>query len=63
MKDIERLCGDLRLDISGQYTRWRELIFIKKKVVVTLYRLIHGNTLGKIACKADIGWSTVHDIL
>lgn len=31
--------------------------------MVTLYKLIHGHTLGEIACKADIGWSTVHDIL
>ena len=69
--DILRMCrrtfdllvNDLRPHIQGQITRWRQSIGVEKKVVVTLFKLMHGVSIPLVADKAALGKSTVGEIL
>ena len=60
---FDRLVHDLRPYIQGQHTHWREPIGVEKKVVVTLFKLMHGVSISLVADKAALGKSTVHGIL
>ena len=62
-RTFDRLVHDLRPFIQGQHTHWRQPIGVEKKVVVTLFKLMHGvpNTL--VADKAALGKSIVSEIL
>jgi hypothetical protein len=60
---FDRLVNDLRPFIEGQQTHWRQPISIEKKIVVTLYKLMHGVCIPLVADKAALGKSTVHEIL
>ena len=60
---FDRLVNDLRPFIQGQHTHWREPVGVEKKVVVTLFKLMHGVSIPLVADKAAIGKSTVHQIL
>ena len=62
-RTFDRLVNDLRPFIQGQHTHWREPIGVEKKVVVTLFKLMHGVSIPLVADKAALGKSTVHDIL
>ena len=62
-RTFDRLVHDLRPFIQGQDTHWRQPIGVEKKVVVTLFKLMHGVTIPLVADKAALGKSTVHDIL
>jgi hypothetical protein len=62
-RTFDRLVQDLRPFIQGQHTHWREPIGVEKKVVVALYKLMHGVSIPLVADKAAIGKSTVHQIL
>ena len=57
------LVDDLRPFIEGQQTHWRQPISVEKKVVVTLFKLMHGVCIPLVADKAALGKSTVHEIL
>ena len=60
---FDRLVHDLRPFIQGQCTHWRQPIAVEKKVVVALYKLMHGASIPLVADKAALGKSTVHGIL
>ena len=60
---FDRLVSDLRPFIQGQNTHWRQPIGVEKKVVVTLFKLMHGVAIPLVADKAALGKSTVHGIL
>ena len=60
---FDRLVHDLRPHIQGQPTHWRQPIGVEKKVVVTLFKLMHGVSIPLVADKAALGKSTVHGIL
>lgn len=60
---FDRLVHDLRPFIQGQSTHWRQPIGVEKKVVVTLFELMHGVSIPLVADKAALGKSTIHDIL
>jgi hypothetical protein len=60
---FERLVNDLRPHIQGQDIHWRQPIGVEKKVVVTLFKLMHGVPIPLVADKAALGKSTVHGIL
>ena len=60
---FDRLVHDLRPFIQGQSTHWRQPIGVEKKIVVTLFKLMHGVSIPLVADKAALGKSTVHDIL
>ena len=60
---FDRLVNNLRPLIQGQHTHWREPIAVEKKVVVTLFKLMHGVSIPLVANKAAIGKSMVHQIL
>jgi hypothetical protein len=60
---FERLVRDLRPFIQGQHTHWRAPISVEKKVVVTLFKLMHGVPIPLVADRAALGKSTVHEIL
>ena len=60
---FDRLVPNLRPFIQGQNTHWRQPIGVEKKVVVTLFKLMHGSSIPLVADKAALGKSTVHDIL
>ena len=60
---FDRLVHHLRPHIQGQHTHWREPIGVEKKVVVALYKLMHGVPIPLVADKAALGKSTVHGIL
>ena len=60
---FDRLVRDLRPYIQGQHTHWREPIGVEKKVVVTMFKLMHGACIPLVADKAALGKSTVHEIL
>ena len=60
---FDRLVQNLRPFIQGQNTHWRQPIGVDKKVVVTLFKLMHGSSIPLVADKAALGKSTVHDIL
>ena len=62
-RTFDRLVQDLRPFIEGQITHWRQPIGVEKKVVVTLFKLMHGVSIPLVADKAAIGKSTVHQIL
>ena len=62
-RTFDRLVNDLRPFIQGQHTHWREPIGVEKKVVVTLFKLMHGVSIPLVADKAALGKSTVHGIL
>ena len=60
---FDRLVHDLRPYIQGQPTHWRQPIAVEKKVVVALFKLMHGASIPLVADKAALGKSTVHGIL
>jgi hypothetical protein len=60
---FDRIVRDLRPFIQGQHTHWREPIAVEKKVVVTLFKLMHGSSIPLVADKAALGKSTVYAIL
>jgi hypothetical protein len=60
---FDRLVRDLRPFIQGQHTHWRQPIGVEKKVVVTLFKLMHGVSIPLVADKVALGKSTVHGIL
>ena len=60
---FDKLVHDLRPFIQGQSTHWRQPIAVEKKVVVALYKLMHGASIPLVADKAALGKSTVHGIL
>lgn len=62
-RTFDRLVHDLRLFIQGQHTHWQAPISVEKKVVVTLFKLMHGASIPLVADKAALGKSTVHEIL
>ena len=62
-RTFDRLVDDLRPFISGQQTHWRQPISVEKKIVVTLFKLMHGVCCPLVADKAALGKSTVHEIL
>ena len=62
-RTFERLVHDLRPFIQGQATHWRLPISVEKKVVVTLFKLMHGVPIPLVADRAALGKSTVHEIL
>ena len=62
-RTFDRLVCDLCPYIQGQHTHWRVSIGVEKKVVVTLFKLMHGVSIPLVADKAALGKSTVHEIL
>jgi len=62
-RTFDRLVNDLRSYIQGQETHWRRAIGVEKKVVVTLFKLMHGASIPLVADKAAFGKSTVGEIL
>ena len=62
-RTFDRLVHDLRPFIRVQQTHWRQPIGVEKKVVVTLFKLMHGAAISLVADKAALGKSTVGDIL
>ena len=62
-RTFDRLVNDLRPHIQGQHTHWREPIGVEKKVVVTLFKLMHGSSIPLVADKAALGKSTVGEIM
>lgn len=62
-RTFDRLVNDLRPFIQGQQTHWRQPIGIEKKVVVALFKLMHGVSIPLVADRAALGKSTVSDIL
>jgi hypothetical protein len=60
---FDRLVHDLRPFIQGQATHWRQPIGVEKKLVVTLFKLMHGVCIPLVADRAALGKSTVHEIL
>ena len=62
-RTFDRLVHDLRPYIQGQSTHWRQPIAVEKKLVVTLFKLMHGVSIPLVADKAALGKSTVHEIL
>ena len=62
-RTFDRLVNDLRPFIQGHPTHWRQPISVEKKVVVTLFKLMHGVAIPLVADKAALGKSTVGDIL
>lgn len=62
-RTFDRIVNDLRPYIEGQHTHWREPIGVEKKVVVTLFKLMHGVSIPLVADKAALGKSTVYEIL
>ena len=62
-RTFDRLVSDLQPFIQGQHTHWRQPIGVEKKVVVTLFKLMHGVPIPLVADKAALGKSTVSEIL
>ena len=60
---FDRLVHDLMPFIQGQHTHWRSPIGVEKKMVVTLFKLMHGVPIPLVADRAALGKSTVHEIL
>ena len=60
---FDRLVAGLRPFIQGQHTHWRQPIGVEKKVVVTLFKLMHGVAIPLVADRAALGKSTVGEIL
>jgi len=62
-RTFDRLVNDLRPFLQGQHTHWRAPIGVEKKIVVTLFKLMHGVSIPLVADKAALGKSTVGQIL
>ena len=62
-RTFDRLVNDLRPFLQGQHTHWREPIGVEKKLVVTLFKLMHGVSIILVGDKAALGKSTVGQIL
>ena len=62
-RTFDKLVDGLRPFIQGQHTHWRQPIGVEKKVVVTLFKLMHGVAIPLVADKAALGKSTVGEIL
>ena len=62
-RTFDRLVKDMRPFIQGQQTHWRQPIGVEKKVVVTLFKLMHGVSIPLVADRAALGKSTVSEIL
>ena len=62
-RTFDRLVHELRPHIQGQHMHWRRPIGVEKKVVVTLFKLMHGVSIPLVADKAALGKSTIHGIL
>ena len=62
-RTFDRLVDKFRPHIQGQHTHLRQPIGVEKKVVVTLFKLMHGVSIPLVADKAAMGKSTVHEIL
>ena len=62
-RTFDKLVHDLRPFIQGQHTHWRQPIGVEKKVVVTLFKLMHKVSISLVADKAALGKSTVHEII
>ena len=62
-RTFDRLVDGLRPFIQGQCTHWKQPIAVEKKVVVTLFKLMHGACIPLVADKAALGKSTVGEIL
>ena len=62
-RTFDRLVVGLRPFIQGQHTHWRQPIGVEKKVVVTLFKLMHGVAIPLVADKTALGKSTVFEIL
>ena len=60
---FDKLVHDLRPFIQGQAMHWRQPIGVEKKLVVTLFKLMHGVCIPLVADRAALGKSTVHEIL
>lgn len=60
---FNKLVNDLKPYIEGQHTHWRVPIGVEKKVVVTMFKLMHGVCIPLVADKAALGKSTVHEML
>ena len=63
MRTFDRLVRDLRPFLQGEHTHWRQPIGVEEKIVVTLFKLMHGISIPLVADKAALGKSTVHGIL
>ena len=62
-RSLAHIVHDLRPFIQGQHTHWRQPIGVEKKVVVTIFKLMHGVSIPLVANKAALGKSIVSDIL
>ena len=62
-RTFDKLVNDLRPFIQGQHTHWRKPIGVEKKLVVTLFKLMHGVCIPLVTDKAALGKSTMHEIL
>lgn len=62
-RTFDRLVDGLRPFIQDQHTHWREPIGVEKKVVVTLFKLMHDVPIPLVADRAALGKSTVGEIL
>ena len=62
-RTFDKLVHDLRPFIQGQHTHWRQPIGVEKKVVVTLFKLMHGVFIPLVADKAALRKFTVHEII
>ena len=62
-RTFDMIVHDLRPFIQGQPTHWRQPIGVEKKVVFTLFKLMHGVCIPLVADRAALGKSTVHGIL
>ena len=62
-RTFDRIVHDLRPFLQGQHTHWRAPIGVEKKIVVTLYKLMHGASIPLVADKAALGKSTIGEIL
>ena len=62
-RTFDRLVDGLRPFTQGQHTHWRQPIGVEKKVVVTLFKLMHGVAIPSVADRAALGKSMVGKIL
>ena len=62
-RTFDRLVRDLHSFIQGQYTHWRQPIGVEKKMIVTLFKFMHGVFIPLVVDKVALGKSTIHEIL
>lgn len=62
-RTFDKLVHDLRPFIQGQHTHWMSPIGVEKKMVVTLFKLMHGVPIPLVADMAALGKFTVYEIL